>query len=440
MTTLRDMLVRTLACCAAFALLPTCLLSRVSAKEIEWRYDYGKARQEAIDTGRPLVIDVGTENCFYCKKLDMYTFRDPAIVVQMNERCIPLKVDAERQPDLAGKLRIQNYPTLVYASPDGRVLGSQEGFVEAPVLKDQLDRILAATGEPEWMLRNFADATKAREAGDFSKALALLKPILEEAKGRPIHARATQQVQELDLLVHQLEAVKTQPPVKPQEVASAKPIEPTIPQQTPLPPVAMVPPPPPAVPVGPTLVAPEETPVGQGACPVVAMTELSRVIKGALANRKGAELVLTIAAGRSDSMEQLRLRQAEDTLLQAKEDYRRQHYLACLDRCEMLMANYADLNLSQEAQKMAAEIKKNPEWTKLACDQLGERLGVLYLNLAETWLGKGEPQQAIFYLERVIQTAPNTRHAEMAQVRLSQLQGQPMPKTPDLKRPDVRSE
>jgi TolA-binding protein len=59
----------------------------------------------------------------------------------------------------------------------------------------------------------------------------------------------------------------------------------------------------------------------------------------------------------------------------------------------------------------------------LACEQMGERLTTLYLSLAETWLKKGQPQQAIIYLERVIQTFPNTRNADIAQVRLAQIQG-----------------
>jgi len=180
-------------------------------------------------------------------------------------------------------------------------------------------------------------------------------------------------------------------------------------------------------------VASPDDPAPAMAHAVVAMTEISRMLKGALANRKGPQVLVTLAS-RNDSMGQLRLRQAQDTLLQAKEDYRRQQYLACLDRCEMLTANYPDLPESLEAQQMAGEIKKNPEWTKLACDQLGDRLGVLYLNLAETWLSRGEPQQAIFYLERVIQTAPNSRHADIAQVRLTQLQGQPVNKAPELKK------
>ena len=39
-----------------------------------------RRRKEAEDANRPLVIDFGTENCFYCKKLDQTTFLDAEVV------------------------------------------------------------------------------------------------------------------------------------------------------------------------------------------------------------------------------------------------------------------------------------------------------------------------------------------------------------------------
>src|SRR5205814_187417 len=111
-----------------------------------------------------------------------------------------------------------------------------------------------------------------------------------------------------------------------------------------------------------------------------------------------------------------RTRRARELLAQAREDYRTQQYLCCLDRCELLAANFADLAEGTEAIQLANEIKNNPEWMKAACDTLSDRLGLLYLSLAETWLRKGQPQQAVQYLERIIQSFPGTRQAEVAQV------------------------
>src|SRR5258708_33877722 len=122
-----------------------------SAEEIEWRTDYRKARQGAADKDRPLVVDVGTEQCYWGKQLDQRTFQDPAVVALLNERFIPLRVNDQVAPELAQALRIQSYPTIVLANAEGKILGYQEGFVEAPRVKERLQRAIGLGSPPERM-------------------------------------------------------------------------------------------------------------------------------------------------------------------------------------------------------------------------------------------------------------------------------------------------
>jgi thioredoxin-related protein len=104
--------------------------SPANAQEVNWRRDYAAARKEATETGRPLLMDFGTAGCMWCRKLDATTFRDPRIVKTLNERFIPLKIDADREIRLVQALGIESYPTIVLASPEGKVLGRQVGFAE----------------------------------------------------------------------------------------------------------------------------------------------------------------------------------------------------------------------------------------------------------------------------------------------------------------------
>src|SRR5712692_986242 len=80
------------AFCCLFILHPSSL---IIAQEVQWRHDYTAARREAVEKSRPLFLDFGTQNCFWCRKLDVTTFRDPTIVGILNDRFIPLKVQAE---------------------------------------------------------------------------------------------------------------------------------------------------------------------------------------------------------------------------------------------------------------------------------------------------------------------------------------------------------
>jgi tetratricopeptide (TPR) repeat protein len=277
---------------------------------------------------------------------------------------------------LAEALRVTNYPTLVFASAEKKILGYQEGFIEVAPLQERLNKLFFSSAAPEnGSNREVQEAVQAVATGDYARAIALLKPVADNAKDAALQEKAKQMLQDLE---KQAAGRCTEAR---QLVESGK-----VPQA------------------------------------VETVTELVRVYPGTKAAREGSQLLVTLAS-RVVPHENNRGRTARDLLDQAREDYRRKQYLACLNRCETLIANYSELPEGAEANKLADEIKANPEWTKQACDQMGERLSSLYLTLAETWLKKGQPQQAVFYLERVVQTFPNTRNADIAQVRLAQIQG-----------------
>ena len=111
----------TAACCLLFIIHHS---SFIVAQEVEWRTDYNKARQEATEKNRPLMLYFGTDNCVHCKRLDATTFRDPAVVAVLNKSFVPLRIDAEKNSALAEALRVERFPTLLLAAPDGKILTS----------------------------------------------------------------------------------------------------------------------------------------------------------------------------------------------------------------------------------------------------------------------------------------------------------------------------
>jgi thioredoxin-related protein len=347
------------------------------AQEVKWRTDYVMALKEAADSGKPLFVNVGTENCYWCKQLDLRTFKDAPLVAVINERCVPLKIDAARHAYLVQALRVQSYPTLVFASPDGTILKFKEGFMESPALREQIVKVLAKVGTPDWMRRDFEAAQRAITESDNPRAIVLLRNVADDGKDRPIQVKARTMLQDLEKQAAERAA-------QAKELANS----------------------------------------GKTTEAIAAINQINRVYPGTLAARESKQLMLRLASrGEFDAIE--RKRHAEDLLKQARQDYRGQQYLSCLDRCEILSAQYADFPEGEEGERLAADIKSNPEWTRQACEQLGERLSLLYLSLADSWLKKGQPQQAVFYLDQVIKMFPGSRHAEMARVRVARLRGTP---------------
>jgi thioredoxin-like negative regulator of GroEL len=351
--------------------------SMATAQDVKWRYDYNAARREAEQKSMPLVVDIGTENCFWCNKLDAITFHDPAVAEVINSKFIPLKVDAHRNAALSDALRIQAFPTVVLAASDGKILATLEGYMEPIRFHEQLQRTLVSVSNPEWMNRDYLEAGKAVAGSDYARAIALLKGVTEDGQNRPIQLKARQLLNELD----QQAATR---------LARAKQYEDK----------------------------------GQTTEAMETLTELVRAYAGTQAASEGGEL-LTKIADKPEIKARQRTRRARDLLAQAKEDFRTHQYLRTLEHCETLVTNYPDLPEGAEAVQLASDIKSNPEWMKQACDSLSDRLGMLYLSLAETWIKKGQPKEAVICYERVIQSFPGTRQAETAQQRLAQLQGQP---------------
>jgi len=127
---------------AIFALLST--NTSQAQEQLRWRTDYAAARKEAAATGKPMLLDFGTEACMWCRKLEATTFRDRAVVEAINTRCIPVKVDGERESRLTGALGVQAFPTIVLVSAEGKVIARHEGYADSPKMLALLRQAPAA--------------------------------------------------------------------------------------------------------------------------------------------------------------------------------------------------------------------------------------------------------------------------------------------------------
>jgi hypothetical protein len=119
-----------------------------------------------------------------------------------------------------------------------------------------------------------------------------------------------------------------------------------------------------------------------------------------------------------------RMKNAGQLLSLAKAEYHEQRFLGCLERCRTLKADYADLPEGAEAKQLESKIRSDPKVLGAACDSLTDRLGDMYLDMAEALMLKNEPQRAALCLEWVMQARPGTPQADAAKARLGQIKGQ----------------
>lgn len=348
---------------------------------IPWRTDYNAARKEAHEKGLPLMVVVGTENCFYCKKLDASTLRDAGVLASVANGYIPLKIDARAQPELARALKVQSYPTTVLAGADGKIHAFIEGYVEAERFADHLKRAANAAATADWMARDYQEAGKAVGAGDYPRAVSLLRGILKDADDRPIGAKAREV----------LEGVERQAAGR---LVRARELE------------------------------------GKGFTPE-AMDTLAELMKTYAGTHAAADAATQMAglADKPETAERQKARQARDLLALAKDEFRAGRYYDCLQRCDHLAAAFADRTEGKDGAALAAEIKNNPDRLAAACEQMNEKTAAMYLTLADSWAKKGQAAEATACLDKVMKLVPNSRQAGLAQAQLAQIQGR-NPATP----------
>jgi thioredoxin-related protein len=110
--------------------------------EIKWlKFEEAVAATEA--NPKMLFVDVYTDWCGWCKKMDKETFTDPAVIKYINETFYAVKMNAEdnkrtfdfkgksyTEAKMAGAMRVQSYPNFVIIDPTLMNITQMPGYRE----------------------------------------------------------------------------------------------------------------------------------------------------------------------------------------------------------------------------------------------------------------------------------------------------------------------
>lgn len=134
--------------------LSLALLASLSfAQEIQWK-SFEQAEKEMKEhPEKPLFIDVYTDWCGYCRKMDASTYKDAAVVQKINQNYIPIKFNAESKQDIkfmghdfkfvrTGAAGVHSlaynllqgalsYPSAVILTHEGKITNILRGFLTA---------------------------------------------------------------------------------------------------------------------------------------------------------------------------------------------------------------------------------------------------------------------------------------------------------------------
>ena len=99
-------------------------------REIAWEHDLHSALNRAEDGNRVVVVDVYTDWCGWCKKMDRNIYSDPQVAA-LGRDAVFLKLNAEDQGEgqrFAREAGVRGFPTTIVLDSRGRQLQQRVGY------------------------------------------------------------------------------------------------------------------------------------------------------------------------------------------------------------------------------------------------------------------------------------------------------------------------
>lgn len=90
--------------------------------------------------GKPVLLSLHTAWCPWCRRMDAITYQDAAVVAILTDAFVPIRVDADRRPDIFDRYALGGVPSTVVLTAGGEVLTGGT-FVEAEQLCGSLTRV-----------------------------------------------------------------------------------------------------------------------------------------------------------------------------------------------------------------------------------------------------------------------------------------------------------
>jgi thioredoxin-related protein len=134
---------------------PATAVKQAPAK-IEW-LTWEEAAKRMEKEPRKIMVDVFTDWCGWCKRMDATTMLDPRVINQINNQYYAVKMDGEAKHDIIFKGRTykfvakgqrgyhelpaelmngqMSYPTLVFLDEEYSIIQPLPGYQEAPMLE-----------------------------------------------------------------------------------------------------------------------------------------------------------------------------------------------------------------------------------------------------------------------------------------------------------------
>ena len=102
--------------------------SATSSEKIKW-YAYDEGMTAGKQEGKKVFISFYADWCTFCEKMDKETFREKEVVRFVNENFLPIRVNSDKEVEIARKYFVRGLPMTWFLDPNGEKISSIPGYI-----------------------------------------------------------------------------------------------------------------------------------------------------------------------------------------------------------------------------------------------------------------------------------------------------------------------
>ena len=110
---------------------------------IAWQSWHGDLFEQARAQNRMVIMDLEAVWCHWCHVMEARTYSDPVVAELINEHFIPVRVDADANPDIAARYGRWGWPATIVWSAQGEEIVKRRGYIPPIGMQSMLEAIIA---------------------------------------------------------------------------------------------------------------------------------------------------------------------------------------------------------------------------------------------------------------------------------------------------------
>ncbi|MFC1857423.1 thioredoxin family protein [Thermodesulfobacteriota bacterium] len=107
---------------------------------INW-VPYSSGIAQAKVNNKPVFLHFYADWCAFCTKMAKETFKDRTVIKHLNANFISIRVDYDKEKDIAEEYRVRGFPTSILIDSKGKRRRTIPGYISAEKLLAKLKKI-----------------------------------------------------------------------------------------------------------------------------------------------------------------------------------------------------------------------------------------------------------------------------------------------------------